>query len=284
MRVLLVEDAQGMRKLICTMLKGMGFKDVLEAEDGSIAWKQLEKYDIDMVLTDWNMPVMDGLQLVEKIRASPKFDELPIVMFTARATKEDVLRALQTGADTYITKPFTPQQLGTKIKSVLLRRSRQHISQILQNNDPVDRDDEHPLILFGETAISMDSLSVPDNKDIADFLAGATSAVMRVDGRTPDYKIGYSLSGSTADLNKYMHLAKHRVKMLVIASQLPGGGVTLARLASINNFGTMGIFVVCDSLNELTPKDRFGLERLDVAIFERHRMHGEDFEQLVTAR
>ena len=64
MRVLLVEDAQGMRKLICTMLKGMGFKDVLEAEDGSIAWKQLEKYDIDMVLTDWNMPVIDGLQLV----------------------------------------------------------------------------------------------------------------------------------------------------------------------------------------------------------------------------
>jgi two-component system, chemotaxis family, chemotaxis protein CheY len=282
MRVLLVEDAQGMRKLICTMLKGMGFKDVLEAEDGSIAWKQLEKYDIDMVLTDWNMPVMDGLQLVEKIRASSTFDELPIVMFTARATKEDVLRALQTGADTYITKPFTPQQLGTKIRSVLLRRSRQHISQILQNNDPVDRDDEHPLILFGETAVSVDSLSVPDNKDIADFLAGATSAILRVDARTPDYKIGYALSGSTADLNKHIHLAKHRVKMLVIASQLPGGGITLARLASINNFGSMGIFVVCDSLNELTPKDRFGLERLDVAIFERHRMHGEDFEQLVT--
>lgn len=282
MRMLLVEDAQGMRKLIGTMLKGMGFKDILEAEDGSEAWKQLEKYDVDMVLTDWNMPVMDGLQLVEKIRSSPNYDELPIVMFTARATKEDVVRALQTGVDTYVTKPFTPQQLGNKIKSVLFRRARQHINQILLNIDLVDRDDEHPLILFGETAVTMDMLSQPENKDVADFLAGATGAVMRVDGRTPDYKIGYALSGNTADVNKHMHLAKPRVKMLVISSQLSGGGVTLARLASINNFGSMGIFVVCESLNELTPKDRFGLERLDVAIFERHRMYGEDFEQLVT--
>ncbi len=282
MRVLLVEDAQGMRKLICTMLQGMGFKDVLEAEDGSVAWQQLEKYDVDMVLTDWNMPVMDGLQLVEKIRNSPNYDELPIIMFTARATKEDVLHALQTGVDTYITKPFTPQQLSTKIKSVLFRRARQHINQIVQNTDSVDRDEEHPLILFGETAATVDSLSQAGNKDIADFLAGATNAVIRVGARTPDYKIGYVLCDDTTALNKHMHLAKHRVKMLVIASRLSGGGITLARLASINNFGAMGIFVVCDSIGELTAKDRFGLERLDVALFERHRMHGDDFEQLVT--
>jgi two-component system, chemotaxis family, chemotaxis protein CheY len=282
MRVLLVEDAQGMRKLISTMLQGMGFKDVLEAEDGSEAWKQLEKYDVDMVLTDWNMPVMDGLELVKKIRSSSNFSEVPILMFTARATKEDVVRALQSGIDTYITKPFTPPQLGVKIKSMLLRRARQHLNQIMKNIDPVNREDEHPLILFGETAATVDTLNQPDNKGIADFLAGATSAVMRVDERTPDYKIGYALSDDTTALNKHMHLAKIRVKMLIISSQLSGGGVTLARLASINNFGSMGIFVVCESMSELTPKDRFGLERLDVAVFERHRMHGEDFEQLVT--
>ncbi len=284
MKVLLVEDARGMRKLISTMLKGMGFTDVIEANDGSEGWSRLEKYHVDLLLTDWNMPGMDGLQLIEKIRSSSNYDELPIVMFTARATKEDVLHALQTGADTYITKPFTPQQLGTKIKSVLFKRARQHVNQILLNTDPVDRDEIYPLILFGESVVSADQLVQPNNKDIADFLTGACAAVQEVNSRTPDYKIGYVLAGNTSVLGKCMHRAKERVKMIVISSQLPGGGVTLARLASINNHGNMGIFVICDQLTELSTKERYGLERLDVTIFERHRMYAEDFEQLVTEK
>ena len=77
-----------------------------------------------MVLTDWNMPIMDGIELVEKIRSTPEYEHLPILLFTARSTKEDVLRALQAGIDTYIT-------------------------EILRGQDEIDRDEEHPLIVFG---------------------------------------------------------------------------------------------------------------------------------------
>ena len=102
-----------------------------------------------MVLTDWNMPIMDGIELVEKIRSTPEYERLPILLFTARSTKEDVLRALQAGIDTYITKPFTPQQLQTKIQTALTRRSRQQITEILRGQDEIDRDEDHPLIVFG---------------------------------------------------------------------------------------------------------------------------------------
>ena len=72
--------------------------------------------------------------------------------------------------------------------------------------------------------------------------------------------------------------------MLIISSQLRGGGITLARLASINNQETIGIYVVCNQLTELSAKDRFGLDRLNVTVFERHRLYTEDFEQMVSEK
>lgn len=284
MRVLLAEDAQGMRKLISTMLQGMGIKDIVEAVDGSEAWDQLENNEVDLVLTDWNMPSVDGLQFVEKVRKSAQYDDLPVIMFTARANREDVLRALQSGVDTYITKPFTPQQLSAKMKSVLSRRERMSISQIFTHVVSIEREDTFPLILFGESVASPERLMVAENKHVADFLAAATSAVRRVDARMEDFRIGYTISDSTSQLSKHMHMGKNRVKMVVISSQLPGGGVTLARLASINNYGGMSIFVACETLTELSTKDRFGLERLDVSVFERHHMFRDNFEQLVTEK
>ena len=80
MIVLLVEDAQGMRKLVATMLLGMGFTNVIEAKDGAEGWKRLTQHDVDVVLTDWNMPIMDGIELVEKIRRAPDFQDLPILL------------------------------------------------------------------------------------------------------------------------------------------------------------------------------------------------------------
>ena len=83
---------------------------------------------------------------------------------------------------------------------------------------------------------------------------------------------------------EHMHMLKDRIKMLVISSQLKGGGVTLARLASINNYGTMAVFVVCDHLNELRSKQRFSLDRLDVTVFERRLMQTEGFEQMISEK
>ena len=262
----------------------MGFTDIIEAKDGAEGWKRLTQYDVDLVLTDWNMPIMDGIELVEKIRQAPGYAALPILLFTARTTKEDVLRALQAGIDTYVTKPFTPPQLHTKIQTVLAKRSRQKIVDIISNQDVVDCEDEFPIIIFGESHITTEDLSLINNKMIVTFLADTTAGVRNVDERTPDYHIGYLLADSSGLVSQHMYLLRDRIKMLVISSQLKGGGVTLARLASINNYGTMAIFVVCDHLNELTSKQRFSLDRLDVTVFERRLMQTEDFEQMISEK
>ena len=282
MRVLLAEDAQGMRKLISTMLQGMGAQEIIEAGDGSEAWDQLGNNDVDLVLTDWNMPSVDGLEFVERVRGSAEFDDLPVIMFTARATKEDVLKALQSGVDTYITKPFTPQELSAKIKAVFNRRGKTAIQRIFSETALIIREDTFPLILIGEANANPSQIGHEANRSVANFLSAITSAVQRVDDRTPDYKVGYTVSDSTRDLSKLMHAGGDRVKMVVISSKLPGGGITLARMASINNRGSMRIFVACDSASEMSDKDRAQLERLDVSIFDRQHMFRDNFEQLVT--
>ena len=137
MKAILVEDAKGMRKLLHTMLRKIGFDDVVEAGDGKQAWDALLQQPVDLLLTDWNMPIMDGIQLVEKVRSASDFEELPILMFTARSAKEDVVRALQAGVDTYITKPFTPQQLKIKIRSIMGKRSQRQIVDIISRQDVI---------------------------------------------------------------------------------------------------------------------------------------------------
>tara|TARA_B100000674_G_C37947058_1_gene965401 strand:- start:456 stop:2465 length:2010 start_codon:yes stop_codon:yes gene_type:complete len=282
MRVLLAEDAQGMRKLISTMLQGMGAQEIIVAGDGAEAWNELGKNDVDIVLTDWNMPLVNGLELVKRVRGSAEFSDLPIIMFTARAAKEDVLTALQSGVDTYITKPFTPQELSAKIRAVLNRRGRTAIQRIFSEIAQITRKDNFPLVLIGEANAHPSQIGHEDNRSSANFLSAITSAVQRVDDRMPDYKLGYTVSDSTSDLSRLMHVGGDRVKMLIISSNLPGGGINLARMVSLNSRGSMRVFVACEDASEMSDKERDQLERLDVSVFERQNMFRDNIEQLVT--
>ena len=281
MRVLLAEDAQGMCKLISTMLQGMGAQGIVVASDGAEAWNELGKNDVDLLLTDWNMPSVDGLELVKECVA-PELSDLPIIMFTARAAKEDVMTALQSGVDTYITKPFTPQELSAKIKAVLNRRGRTAIQRIFSETAEITRKDTFPLVLIGEANANLSQISHEDNRSTANFLSAVTSAVQRVDDRMPDYKLGYTVSDSTSDLSRLMNMGGDRVKMLIISSSLPGGGINLARMVSLNNPGSMRVFVACEDVSEISDKERAQLERLDVSVFERQNMFRDNVEQLVT--
>ena len=128
------------------------------------------------------------------------------------------------------------------------------------------------------------SARVDDNKHVTTYLSNATAGVRNVDERTLDYHIGYLLSESTSQISQQMHVLEDRVKMLVTSSQLKGGGVTLARLASINKQYPLGIFVVCDQLTEISTKERFGLDRLEVTVFERHLLQTDDFEQMISEK
>ena len=122
---LVVDDFSTMRRIVTGLLKELEFTRMAEAEDGSAAMKILEAgaAPITFVLTDWNMPVMDGLALLKKIRATPSLAHLPVLMITAEAKKENIVEAAQAGADGYIVKPFNAATLKDKIAKILSRRA-----------------------------------------------------------------------------------------------------------------------------------------------------------------
>lgn len=120
MKLLVVDDSSTMRRIIKNTLIRLNYKDVLEGEDGVEGWDMLDKNpDVDMLITDWNMPNMNGLELVKKVRADERFKEMPIIMVTTEGGKAEVITALKAGVNNYIVKPFTPAVLKEKLGAVI---------------------------------------------------------------------------------------------------------------------------------------------------------------------
>jgi two-component system chemotaxis response regulator CheY len=119
MRILVVDDFQTMRRIVINLLRQLGFTNVTEADDGSTAWEKLESDSIQLVISDWNMPTMSGLELLGKVRGSEKYKTLPFIMVTAEGKRENVIAAVQAGVSNYIVKPFNAATLKEKLTKVI---------------------------------------------------------------------------------------------------------------------------------------------------------------------
>ncbi len=118
MRVLIVDDFATMRRIVKNILSQLGFKNFIEADDGSTAWEILQKEPVDFIVSDWNMPKMAGIDLLKKVRADDRFKDLPFLMVTAEAQKENIVEAVKARVSNYIVKPFTPETLSEKIEKI----------------------------------------------------------------------------------------------------------------------------------------------------------------------
>jgi two-component system chemotaxis response regulator CheY len=117
-KFLVVDDFSTMRRIVRNLLKELGFTNVDEAEDGAVALQRLRNGGIDFIITDWNMPNMDGLTLLQTVRGDPALTQLPVLMITAEAKKENIIAAAQAGASGYIVKPFTAATLNEKLTKI----------------------------------------------------------------------------------------------------------------------------------------------------------------------
>lgn len=118
MKVLIVDDFATMRRIIRNILNQLGFNNVEEAENGAEAMEKIQAGGIDLILTDWNMPVMDGFGLLKKLKADPALKNIPVLMVTAESEKEKVVSAIQAGVNNYIVKPFTAEVLQEKLDKI----------------------------------------------------------------------------------------------------------------------------------------------------------------------
>lgn len=121
MKILVVDDFSTMRRIIKNLLKDLGFTNIQEADDGSTALPMLQQGDFDFVVTDWNMPGMQGIDLLRAIRADANLKHIPVLMVTAEAKKEQIVAAAQAGVNGYVIKPFTAATLKEKLAKIFER-------------------------------------------------------------------------------------------------------------------------------------------------------------------
>mgnify|MGYP001167365608 FL=1 len=118
LKFLVVDDFSTMRRIVRNLLKELGFVNVDEAEDGAAALRKLQNGNFDFIVSDWNMPNMDGLTMLQNVRANEALRKIPVLMVTAEAKKENIVAAAQAGASGYIVKPFTAATLEEKLKKI----------------------------------------------------------------------------------------------------------------------------------------------------------------------
>ncbi len=118
-KILVVDDFATMRRIIRNLLQDLGFSNISEADDGNTALPMLRNGNFELLITDWNMPGMPGLDLLKAVRADPRLAKLPVLMLTAEAIREQIVEAAQAGVNGYVIKPFTAETLKAKLDKIL---------------------------------------------------------------------------------------------------------------------------------------------------------------------
>jgi len=121
MKILVVDDFSTMRRIIKNLLRDLGFTNISEADDGSTALPMLQSGDFDFLVTDWNMPIMTGIDLLKAVRADERLSTMPVLLVTAEAKKDQIVEAAQAGVNGYVVKPFTAETLKEKIEKIFER-------------------------------------------------------------------------------------------------------------------------------------------------------------------
>ncbi|CAB3805126.1 chemotaxis response regulator CheY [Paraburkholderia fynbosensis] len=124
MKILVVDDFPTMRRIVRNLLKELGYSNVDEAEDGQAGLARLRSGTYEFVISDWNMPNLDGLAMLKAIRADAALAHLPVLMVTAESKKENIIAAAQAGASGYVVKPFTAATLDEKLNKILEKMAK----------------------------------------------------------------------------------------------------------------------------------------------------------------
>jgi two-component system chemotaxis response regulator CheY len=124
MKILVVDDFPTMRRIVRNLLKELGYGNVDEAEDGQAGLARLRSGGFEFVISDWNMPNLDGLEMLKQIRADATLSHLPVLMVTAESKKENIIAAAQAGASGYVVKPFTAATLEEKLSKILEKMAK----------------------------------------------------------------------------------------------------------------------------------------------------------------
>ena len=262
MRILLVEDAEGMRKIVARMLTDFDYDDLMMATNGKEALELMDARVVDLLITNWNMPVLNGLELIRQVRERVEYARLPILMFTTRASRKDLVTAFKIGVNGYLAKPFTPPQLKQRIDLILNRHAEILARQLAEAKDPMRPEDNYPLMVIGDSPSVPSHLLRPEHLETLHTLADVATSVKHLNADADPPLFGVVIDQDSGEISRLLRVIGQRVKLMVLSTKVHGGGVTLARLASINKRSDLNVALIVDERGEIPERERMNLTNL----------------------
>mgnify|MGYP003981841403 CR=1 FL=1 len=285
MKVLLVEDSTPLRGIIKQMLASLGYDEIVEAGDGLEAWDHLEASSFDLLLTDWNMPNMSGLELLQIVRETPSTADMPVVMLTTRSNKQDIISAVKAGVNNYVTKPCKPSDLKTKIDKAILQQREKPVrtpetassnpdlvAPIVRGQRKFQPSQTGPYALFYESAGDYGDLEAGKETPVVSQYDAVDKAMTKINADFPGLDIGYSIEVETKEILRLLGDKGELVKMFLVNINQPNGYSLLRRM----RFGVddkLPTFAICDSFMGLEAEQREAISEMGVEILERRQLH-----------
>ena len=286
MKVLLVEDSTPLRGIIRQMLTNLGYDDIAEAADGEEAWQQLSAEPFDLLLTDWNMPNMSGLELLQKVRQTQRFDSLPVVMLTTRSNAQDIISAMKAGINNYVVKPCKPSDLKEKIDKAILQQAKKKpaaaasAERIIRGCRKFHPAQNGPYVLFYETPTDVEALTKGEDPELQRYYDCVYDVLGKANAAYPGLDLGYALEQETQDVTKLASASEELVR-LVLVSARHATGLSLVRRLRYGQETAPPTYVVCDSFMGLDADVRSSIADMGVEILERREIDADHFHELV---
>ena len=287
MKILLIEDEESVGQLIQTVLQTWG-QEVVWHKDGQTAWQALESDHFELIISDWMLPSMKGTDLVKRVRQHRGLRQTPVLMISGRTEKSDIVQAIHTGIDGYLSKPFGPAQLRDKIKEVLKKSrnrppSEEYVREILRGHEEFDPYDESPLVIFGEEVNTADELLDPRRTERVRYLHRTIEVIRALNEEFPNLRLGYRLETNTKAIVEHVQRrsSAKRVRLVLLAPECAGNSLLMARLLNVNRGADLAALVVCERPEALPVEPRAALEDMGLSPLCRRELDRSSLESLL---
>lgn len=286
MKVMLVEDSRTMRGLIKVMLKRLGYEDVIEASNGKEAWEYLSQGEVDLLLTDWNMPELSGLELLQKVRQEAHLADLPVIMLTSRNSREDIVSAVKFGINNYLIKPCNTSQLKEKIDAVMERSKKepqapaQRAQQLIHNSRKYRDNDWGPYVLVYEAPTDYEELTLGKSDALLKTYQNLATVIGRLNEQFPGIEMGYWIESDSKEFTRLIKTANEQIGAAIINVHR-AESIALSHFIGLTYPDKVPTFLLCDSPAVLSTEQRADAFKCKQHIVARSQFSAKHMEDIL---
>jgi len=286
MKIMLVEDSRTMRGLIKVMLKRLGYEDVIEASNGKEAWQYLNKREVDLLLTDWNMPELSGLELLQKVRQEAHLVDLPVIMLTSRNSKEDIVSAVKFGVNNYLIKPCNTSQLKKKIDVVMERGKKEpqapaeRAQQLINNSRKYRDSDWGPYVLAYEAPTDYEEFTQGKSDVLLATYQNLATVIGQLNEQFPGMEMGYWIESDSKEFTRLIKTANEQIGAAIITVHRPES-IVLSHFIGLTYPDKVPTFLLCHSPAVLSAEQRANAFKCKQHIVERSQLSVKRMQEIL---